>query len=82
MAAAPLGSLSKEEHELRRRVTAPSGKLYLCAVKDVYSNRIVGYSISDRMKAQLAVAALDNAVGRRDDVAGCILHSDRAACDP
>ena len=26
------------------------GKLYLCAVKDVYSNRIVGYSISDRMK--------------------------------
>lgn len=24
------------------------GKLYLCAVKDVYSNRIVGYSISDR----------------------------------
>ena len=27
------------------------GKVYLCAVKDVFSNRIVGYSISDRMKA-------------------------------
>src|SRR4051794_39654149 len=27
------------------------GKLYLCAVKDVYSGRIVGYSLSDRMKA-------------------------------
>lgn len=26
------------------------GKVYLCAIKDVYSNRIVGYSISDRMK--------------------------------
>ena len=25
------------------------GKLYLCAIKDVHSNRIVGYSISDRM---------------------------------
>jgi putative transposase len=33
------------------------GKLYLCAIKDVYSNRIVGYSIDSRMKASLAVAA-------------------------
>ena len=28
------------------------GKLYLCAVKDVFSGRIVGYSIADRMKAR------------------------------
>ena len=55
------------------------GKLYLCAIKDVFSNRIVGYSIDDRMKARLAVAALDNAVARRGDVAGCILHSDRGS---
>ena len=55
------------------------GKLYLCAVKDVYSNRIVGYSIGSRMKARLAVAALDNAAARRTDVAGCILHSDRGS---
>jgi putative transposase len=55
------------------------GKLYLCAVKDVYSNRIVGYSIDSRMKARLAVSALDNAVARRGDVAGCILHSDRGS---
>ena len=41
------------------------GKLYLCAVKDVCSNRIVGYSISDRMKAALAVDALNSAVARR-----------------
>ena len=55
------------------------GKVYLCAIKDVYSNRIVGYSIDSRMKARLAVAALDNAVARRGDVAGCILHSDRGS---
>ena len=55
------------------------GKLYLCAIKDVCSNRIVGYSIDSRMKASLAVAALDNAVARRGDVAGCILHSDRGS---
>ena len=37
------------------------GKLYLCAIKDVFSNRIVGYSISDRMKSRIAVDALNNA---------------------
>jgi transposase InsO family protein len=38
------------------------GKLYLCAVKDVFSKRIVGYSVDSRMKSRLAVAALENAV--------------------
>ena len=55
------------------------GKLYLCAIKDVYSNRIVGYSIDSRMKSRLAVAALESAVNRRGEVAGCILHSDRGS---
>ncbi|MDH6246242.1 hypothetical protein M2432_003899 [Mycobacterium sp. OTB74] len=36
------------------------GQLYLCAMKDVYSNRIVGYSIDSRMKSSLAVAALNH----------------------
>jgi putative transposase len=55
------------------------GKLYLCAIKDVYSNRIVGYSIDSRMKSQLAVTALNNAVARRGEVAGCVVHSDRGS---
>jgi putative transposase len=55
------------------------GKLYLCAVKDVYSGRIVGYSISDRMKSRIAVNAVVSAVARRGDVAGCIVHSDRGS---
>jgi putative transposase len=56
------------------------GKLYLCAIKDVFSNRIVGYSISDRMKSRLAVDALNNALARRGgQVAGCILHTDRGS---
>ena len=42
-------------------------------------NWIVGYSIDGRMKARLAVHALDNAVARRRGVAGCILHSDRGS---
>jgi putative transposase len=55
------------------------GKLYLCAIKDVFPNRIVGYSIDSRMKSQLAVAALASAVARRGEVAGCVLHSDRGS---
>ena len=54
------------------------GKLCLCAIKDVWSNRIVGYSISDRMESQIAVDALESAAARRSGkVAGCRLHSDR-----
>jgi putative transposase len=55
------------------------GKLYVCAIKDAHSNRIVGYSIDERMKARLAVVAINNAVARRGDVAGCIFHTDRGS---
>lgn len=51
------------------------GKLYLCAVKDVYSGRIVGYSMDSRMRSSLAVAALENAVRARRP-AGTVVHSD------
>ena len=54
------------------------GKLYLCAVKDVCSKRIVGYSIDSRMKASLAVGVLQMAVQRRQP-AGTIVHSDRGS---
>ncbi len=54
------------------------GKLYLCAIKDVYSNRIVGYSIDERMKASLAVAAVRNAIRLRSPE-GTIVHSDRGS---
>lgn len=52
------------------------GKLYLCAVKDCYSSRIVGYSIDSRMTASLAVSALRNACALRNPN-GTIVHSDR-----
>ena len=55
------------------------GRLYVCAFKDVWSNRIVGYSIDSRMKSRLAVTALNNAVARRGDVAGCVVHTDRGS---
>ena len=60
-------------------IQAAEGKLYLCAIKDVFSGRIVAYSIDSRMKSRLAVQALENAVAMRGDVAGCVIHSDRGS---
>lgn len=54
------------------------GKLYLCAIKDAFSGRIVGYSIDSRMKASLAVAALRNAIALRGPI-GTLVHSDRGS---
>jgi putative transposase len=52
------------------------GKLYICAIKDVFSNKIVGYSIDSRMKSSLAMAAMRSAIALRSP-AGTICHSDR-----
>lgn len=54
------------------------GKLYLCAIKDVFSNKIVGYSIDERMTSRLAVAALTMAIQRRRPV-DTVVHSDRGS---
>lgn len=48
-------------------------------MKDVWSNRIVGYSIDSQMTSALAVTALNNAVLRRGNVRGCVLHTDRGS---
>lgn len=53
------------------------GKLYLCAIKDVYSSRIVGYSMGSRMTAGLAVSALRNAIALRSPAGTVVVHSDR-----
>ncbi len=55
------------------------GKLYCCAIKDVYSNRIVGYSLDARMTAALAVSALRNAIALRRPVGTVIIYSDRGS---
>lgn len=55
------------------------GTLYLCAIKDVFAGKIVGYSIDARMTSRLAVNALNNAVALRGNVTGCVVHSDRGS---
>jgi transposase InsO family protein len=53
------------------------GKLYCCALKDLFSNRIVGYGIGPRMTADLATSALRSAIARRRPTGTVVIHSDR-----
>ena len=50
--------------DITERPTA-EGEVYCCSIKDLFSNRIVGYAIADRMTADLAVTALQAAIARR-----------------
>jgi transposase InsO family protein len=55
------------------------GKLYCCAIKDIYSNHIVGYSKYGRMTAGSAVSALRNAVVLRSRARAVVVHSDQGS---
>ncbi len=53
------------------------GWLYLAAVQDAYSRRIVGWSMADHMRTELVTDALQMALERRSPGPGLIHHSDR-----
>ena len=55
------------------------GWVYLAAVMDCYSRRIVGFSIQDHMRAELVVDALEMAVRARQPDAGLVHHSDHGS---
>jgi putative transposase len=55
------------------------GWLYLAVVIDLFSRRVVGWAVSDRMKKDLAIRALEMAVRLRNPPKGCIFHSDRGS---
>ena len=64
--------------DITEHLTA-EGKLYCCAIKDLFSNRIVGYALDERMTAELAVTALRTAVARRQPDGVVVVHSDRGS---
>jgi putative transposase len=53
--------------------------LYLAVVIDLYSRKVVGWSMSSRMKASLVCVALTKAIWQRQPKAGLIVHSDQGA---
>jgi transposase InsO family protein len=55
------------------------GWLYLAVILDLYSRRVIGWAVSNRMKQDLAIRALDMAVALRQPPEGCIHHTDRGS---
>jgi putative transposase len=54
------------------------GEMFLCAIRDGHSRKVLGYSIAVRIGAEMVTAAIDAAVaGRGGRCRGTILHSDR-----
>lgn len=51
--------------------------IYLAVILDVYSRRIVGWSISRKLVSKIALDALESALNERQPAAGLIHHSDR-----
>lgn len=83
------------ENKLNRRFTAPrpnhswcgditfcatgEGWLYLATVIDLYSNKVIGYAMSNKIDKWLAVKALGNALRNRGYPSGVIMHTDRGS---
>jgi transposase InsO family protein len=59
-------------------ITTAQGPVYLAAVLDLYSRRIVGWAVSERIDTALVMAAWNMAVRHRQPPGGLIFHSDRA----
>ena len=55
------------------------GWLYLAIVFDIFSRKIVGWSMADNMKAELVDDALKSAISRRNPAPGLIHHSDHGS---
>jgi putative transposase len=53
------------------------GFLYLAFILDVYSRKVIGWSMARHLRSELVAAALEMAIGRRNPSAGLIHHSDR-----
>jgi transposase InsO family protein len=60
-------------------IATAQGWLYLACIMDLASRRIVGWSMSERMKADLVCQALRSAYWQRKPPAGLIMHSDRGS---
>lgn len=58
-------------------IATREGWLYLCTVLDLYSRKIVGWSMSQTMESSFVVNALRMAIEKRNPEAGLIFHSDR-----
>ena len=55
------------------------GWVYLALILDLHSRRVIGWSVSNRMKHDLAIRALNMAIAFRTPPEGCVHHTDRGS---
>lgn len=60
-------------------VSTNEGWLYVSAVLDLYSRKIVGLSMGSKIDAKLVLQSLDQAILHRNPAEGLIVHSDRGS---
>jgi len=60
-------------------VRTDTGWLYLAAVLDLYSRKVIGWACAPNMPAELVCSALQMAIDRRQPAPGLIVHSDRGS---
>jgi len=60
-------------------VATQEGWLYLAVILDLFSRRVVGFAMSERITRELVLAAWDFAIARRPEVRDLIFHSDRGS---
>ena len=60
-------------------VWAREGWVYPAVIIDLFSRRVVGWAISNRMKQVMALWALNMAIAIRRPPPGCIHHTDRGS---
>lgn len=56
-----------------------AGWMFLCVILDLFSRRVVGWSMKDNMRQEIVHDALQMAVNRRNPTRGLIFHSDRGS---
>ena len=60
-------------------VKSAKGWLYLCVILDLFSRKVVSWSLADHMRTEMVIEALDRAVEPNKPQAGLIFHSDRGS---
>jgi putative transposase len=60
-------------------IAIATGFVYLAAILDAWSRRVVGYAIGKRIDARLTLDALRSGIATRQPPPGCIHHSDRGS---
>lgn len=55
------------------------GFVFLAAILDIYTRKVIGWSIAKRIDNELCITALKMALENRTPVVGCIHHSDRGS---